>query len=161
MHSNQQAPAAAGPPRLLICDDEPAFARFVQSVAADLGFVTETVGNGLAFVERFDIFRPTTVVLDMIMPEMDGIEVMAWLAEQRAAVRLIILTGFAPDDAMDLLAAAAAAGLPSAVFVKKPVRLGALRAVLAADLAGEPAPSRPAAPQDGDSADEADEAGGG
>jgi CheY-like chemotaxis protein len=58
--------------RLLVCDDEPAFGRFVQNVAEDLGYEVRVTTNGHAFMEAYENFKPTTIVLDMIMPGMDA-----------------------------------------------------------------------------------------
>ena len=85
--------------RLLICDDEPAFGRFVKNVAEDLGYEVRVTTDGHAFIEAYDSFKPTTIVLDMIMPGMDGNEIVLWLAKQKCTARLIIITGYTPDYA--------------------------------------------------------------
>ena len=69
--------------RLLICDDEPAFGRFVQNVAEDLGYAVGVTTEGHAFIETYDSFKPTTIILDMIMPGMDGNELMLSLAKRK------------------------------------------------------------------------------
>ena len=53
--------------RLLVCDDEPAFGRFVQNVAEDLGYEVRVTTDGHAFMEAYENFKPTTIILDMIM----------------------------------------------------------------------------------------------
>jgi FixJ family two-component response regulator len=50
-------------------------------------------------MEAYDSFRPTTIILDMIMPGMDGNELVLWLAQQKCTARLIIITGYTPDYA--------------------------------------------------------------
>ena len=82
--------------RLLICDDEPAFGRFVKNVAEDLGYEVRVTTEGHAFIAEYGSFEPTTIVLDMIMPGMDGNEIVLWLAKQRCTARLIIVTGCGP-----------------------------------------------------------------
>jgi CheY-like chemotaxis protein len=79
--------------RLLICDDEAAFGRFVQNVAEDLGHEVRVTTNGPAFIEAYNSFKPTTIILDMIMPGMDGNELVLWLAKQECTARLVIITG--------------------------------------------------------------------
>ena len=37
--------------------------------------------DGRAFIEAYDSFKPTTIILDMIMPGMDGNEIVLWLAQ--------------------------------------------------------------------------------
>lgn len=58
--------------RLLICDDEPAFGRFVKNVAEDLGYEVEVTTTWQAFMQAYLTFSPTTVVLDIVMPGMVG-----------------------------------------------------------------------------------------
>ena len=43
---------------------------------------------------RTTSFQPTVIILDMIMPGMDGNEIVLWLAKQRCTARLIIITGY-------------------------------------------------------------------
>ena len=65
--------------RLLVCDDEPRFGRFVKNVAEDLGYTVCVTTGGHAFIDAYGSFNPTTIVLDMIMPGMDGNELVLWL----------------------------------------------------------------------------------
>ena len=51
-------------------------------------------------MEAYENFKPTTIVLDMIMPGIDGNELVLWLADKACAARLIIMTGYTPDYAM-------------------------------------------------------------
>ena len=39
--------------------------------------------DGRAFIEAYKSFQPTVTILDMIMPGMDGNEIVLWLAKQR------------------------------------------------------------------------------
>ena len=55
--------------------------------------------DGQQFIEAYDGFKPTTIILDMIMPGMDGNEIVLWLAQQKCTARLIIITGYTADYA--------------------------------------------------------------
>lgn len=116
--------------RLLICDDEPAFGRLVKHVAEDLGYTVCVTSEGQAFIGAYDSFNPTTIVLDMIMPGMDGNELVVWLAEKRCSARLIIITGYTPDYATHAKILAEYKGLKPVITLSKPVELSALRDVL-------------------------------
>ena len=48
--------------------------------------------DGRAFIEAYKRFQPTMIILDMIMPGMDGNDIVLWLAKQRCTARLIIIT---------------------------------------------------------------------
>lgn len=116
--------------RLLICDDEPAFGRLLKNVAEDLGYTVCVTADGHAFIEAYGTFKPTTIVLDMIMPGMDGNELVLWLAEQRCSARLIIITGYTPDYATHAKVLAEYKGLKPVVTLHKPVEISELRVAL-------------------------------
>src|SRR5512134_2531772 len=117
--------------RLLICDDEAAFGRFVENVAEEFGYEVRVTIEGCAFIEAYGSFKPTTIVLDMIMPGMDGNELVLWLAKQKCTARLIIITGFTPDYATHAKVLAEYKGLRPVTTLHKPIEVGELRAVLA------------------------------
>ena len=75
------------------------FGRFVQNVAEDLGYEVRVTTDGRAFIEAYDSFKPTTIILDMTMPGLDGNEIVLWLAKQKCTARLIIITGNTTDYA--------------------------------------------------------------
>ena len=116
--------------RLLICDDEPAFGRFVKNVAEDLGYAVRVTTEGRAFIEAYGSFKPTTIVLDMIMPGMDGNEIVLWLAQQKSTARLIIITGYTPDYAAHAKVLAEYKGLRPVITLSKPIDVSELRAAL-------------------------------
>ena len=116
--------------RLLVVDDEPEFGEFVRKVATDIGYDVRVTTNGRAFQAAYQELQPTTVVLDMVMPEMDGNELVLWLMQQGYASELIIITGYSPDYAKDAKLLAEFKGLRSVSTLNKPVRLAKLRAVL-------------------------------
>jgi CheY-like chemotaxis protein len=122
--------------RLLVVDDEPEFGEFVRKVAADLGYEVRVTTNGKAFQAAYHELQPTTVVLDMVMPGMDGNEIVLWLMQQHYAANLIIITGYSPDYATDARRLAEFKGLRSVTMLTKPIRLAKLREVLGGNKAG-------------------------
>jgi CheY-like chemotaxis protein len=118
--------------RLLICDDEERFGRFVQRVALDLGFEVEVTNSAADFIAVYDSFRPTVIVLDMIMPDMDGNELILWLAQRHCPADLIICTGYNPDYATNAKILAEFKGLKSVTTLRKPVSVALLRQALQA-----------------------------
>ena len=121
---------AAG--RLLICDDEERFGRFVQRVAMDLDFEVQVTSSADDFIAAYDDFEPTVIVLDMIMPDMDGNELILWLAQRRSPADLIICTGYNPDYATNAKILAEFKGLKSVTTLRKPVSVASLRQALQA-----------------------------
>lgn len=112
--------------RLLVVDDEAGFRDFVQDAASDLGFEVRSASNGGSAREVYAAFRPEIVLLDIVMPEVDGIEFMRWLAQQRSAARVILVTGYNPHYGESATRLAGALGLPDITFLAKPVRLNTL-----------------------------------
>jgi DNA-binding response OmpR family regulator len=119
--------------RLLVVDDEVEFAEFVRELAGRHGFQVETAQNGSVAKQRFRAFLPDTIVLDIVMPQTDGIEFIGWLGRMGTNVRLVVVTGFDPHygDLAEKLAEAR--GLSSVAVLTKPVRVATLLEALGAD----------------------------
>jgi CheY-like chemotaxis protein len=122
--------------RLLIVDDEPDFGQMVARVAADLGYEARVTTNGYEFQAAYQELQPTLIVLDMVMPEMDGNELVVWLMEQGYAARLIIITGYSPEYAKDAQLLAEFKGLRSVITLAKPIRIAQLREALSRGMGG-------------------------
>jgi CheY-like chemotaxis protein len=118
--------------RVLILDDEPDFVAYVRRVAEDLGHDAHGTTRATEFKRAFDEFHPSLVVLDMVMPEMDGVELSRWLVRQGYSGRLLLVTGYTPHYATGARAIAEAHGLSDVRTLKKPVRLADLKSALAA-----------------------------
>ncbi|MCP5197585.1 MAG: response regulator [Gammaproteobacteria bacterium] len=116
--------------RLLIVDDELAFGEFVRQVALTLDYEVAVTTDSRTFQERYVDFKPTTIMLDMVMPDMDGNELLLWLLRQGYASDLIITTGYNPDYASDAKTLAEFNGLSAVTTLVKPFSLAKLRAVL-------------------------------
>ena len=87
-----------GPPRVLVVDDEPAITDFIQLGLTREGFEVETAPDGRAALTVVDRFAPDVVVLDVMMPRMDGIALTRELAGDTRR-GLVILS--ARDDTED------------------------------------------------------------
>lgn len=116
--------------RLLIVDDEPGFGEFVRQVALGLGYEVSVTTNGFDFQKSYPDFQPTKIILDMVMPDIDGNELLLWLLQQGYTADLIITTGFSPDYAQDAKTLAEFNGLRAVSTLVKPVGLAQLRAAL-------------------------------
>ena len=116
--------------RLLVVDDEPRFREFVVRVASKLGFEIETAAGGREFMALCEVFEPDIAVIDVVMPGIDGVELVQWLAEKKIDLHLVIVTGFAPNYAILAKKLGQAKGLRSVTTLNKPVRLAALKEAL-------------------------------
>jgi DNA-binding response OmpR family regulator len=85
--------------RLLVVDDEPDFAEFVSNTATDLGYQAKVCTRSTDFRRLHAEFAPTHIVIDVVMPDVDGIEIMQWLADQGSTAKVIVTTGYNPQYA--------------------------------------------------------------
>jgi len=58
--------------RVLVVDDEPTIRELVAEALRDAGFETETAANGVEALTRMQRWLPDVVVLDLMMPRLDG-----------------------------------------------------------------------------------------
>jgi DNA-binding response OmpR family regulator len=116
--------------RLLIVDDEADFGAAVGMVAERLGFDVQVTTHGREFKRLYESFDPTVIVVDMIMPEVDGIEVIAWLASVKCVAAIIVISGFTPFYAKTAVEIGEAKGLLPIIRLAKPVSLAVLTATL-------------------------------
>jgi two-component system OmpR family response regulator len=106
------------PIRVLVVDDEPNLAEVLASVLRHEGWDVRSAGTGISAVRAGREFRPDAVVLDMMLPDFDGLEVMRRLREDNPLVGVLFLT--ARDSVEDRIAGITAGGDD---YVTKPFSL--------------------------------------
>lgn len=87
------------PAKVLVCDDERHIVRLIQVNLERHGFNVVTAFDGKEGLERIRAEKPNVVVLDVMMPYMDGFEVLKSLRRdpETATVPVIMLTAKAQD----------------------------------------------------------------
>lgn len=88
------------PKKILACDDEKHIVRLVQVNLERAGFEVITANDGKEALEKIRLYNPDLVILDVMMPYMDGFEVLQNL-RRNAATRdmpVIMLTAKAQDQ---------------------------------------------------------------
>lgn len=88
------------PLKILIADDHPIVREGLVSIinsSTDL-IVSATASNGREAVEQFLLHLPDVTLMDMRMPEMDGVEALVAIRQQFSKARIIVLTSFADDE---------------------------------------------------------------
>lgn len=78
--------------KILIVDDEPSISKLIEFNLKLAGFEVYCVEDGEAVFESLRIFRPDLIILDLMLPKMNGIEVCRILRNQNNAVPIIMLT---------------------------------------------------------------------
>jgi two-component system OmpR family response regulator len=84
--------AEANAHRVLVVDDEPSLLEVVSMALRFQGFAVETAGTGREALAAVRSFNPHLMVLDVMLPDMEGFDVAARLGAQRAGVPIIFLT---------------------------------------------------------------------
>ncbi|HVO13734.1 MAG TPA: response regulator [Alphaproteobacteria bacterium] len=119
---------------LLMVDDDAEMCRFVARVAEAMNYAVEfcTEADGfLAALERGD---PDVILLDLAMPDTDGIELLRHLSRQHTRATVFIVSGFDPAIRDMALRLGAAGNLAMGGIIPKPIRAAELRALLAKPL---------------------------
>jgi CheY-like chemotaxis protein len=112
--TNDHAPPR---PLALVADDEVEMRRLISEILAEVGFDTLSARDGLELLELAAKHRPQLIVMDVMMPTMDGYTAVARLRGQAttAAIPVIMLTG-CTDPAYGQLSK----GMGAAAHVTKP-----------------------------------------
>ena len=106
------------PIRVLVVDDEPSLAELLASVLRYEGWDIMTAGDGASAVQAAREFRPDAVVLDIMLPDFDGLEVLRRIRQEAPNVCVLFLTA---KDAVDDRVAGITAGGDD--YVTKPFSL--------------------------------------
>jgi two-component system OmpR family response regulator len=78
--------------RVLVVDDEPAIRELVQTVLRYEGFEVAAAGDGRTALAELERFRPDLVVLDVMLPDLDGFGVQQRLVERGHRIPVVFLT---------------------------------------------------------------------
>jgi len=79
--------------RILVVDDEAASRKGLRALLAREGYRVEEAADGHEALERARTFRPSVVIADLVMPKMDGLEMLTALQDDLPFTTIIILTG--------------------------------------------------------------------
>jgi two-component system OmpR family response regulator len=126
--SEQSAPlrrADGSPVRVLVVDDESTLSELLSMALRYEGWDVRTAADGLGAVRTARDFKPDAVVLDIMLPDLDGLEVLRRLRAEASEVPVLFLT--AKDAVEDRVAGLTAGGDD---YVTKPFSLEELVARL-------------------------------
>ena len=89
-------PRGQGKKRLLVIDDEQSICEFVRRVAEAEGFEVVTAVTHAQFKAAYESFRPSAILLDLMMPHVDGIALLENLAARHCTAQVMIMSGYHP-----------------------------------------------------------------
>lgn len=117
-------------PKILVVDDETAIRNLLHDLLGDEGYTVSTASNGRAALGLVRQERPDLILMDVMMPELDGLETLRRLRAESAsaAVPVILMSAAAyltPDSADGM------------AFISKPFNLDHVLAVVHHMLSAE------------------------
>lgn len=120
-----------GEKRLLIIDDEREIGEYIRTVAEDMGYTVTVTETADAFRAAYKSFDPTHIMIDIVMPDIDGIELLRELAKLGCRAKVLVMSGYSDKYLDSAEKLSDAYGLRNIDRLTKPIRLGKLREVLA------------------------------
>jgi len=111
--------------KVLSIDDERPAREFLDEFLRSQGYISLTAGNGEEGLAIFRRERPQVVIVDVVMPGMDGLDVLSEVKRMDPDVEVIVMTGFGD---MNMVIRALREGASD--FIQKPIRLEALQVAL-------------------------------
>jgi DNA-binding response OmpR family regulator len=79
--------------RVLVVDDDPNIGVMLRDLLIELGYVVKNAVRGAEALQLVRVFEPDVVLLDLLMPEMSGAELLDLLRRDHPTVPVIIVTG--------------------------------------------------------------------
>ncbi len=103
--------------RVAIIEDDPGTRRFMEETVANLGFEMRSAGDGIAGLDLIRDWEPHVVFLDIQLPRLDGLDVLAAIRDEGMETIVIINTAFGTEEH-----AIRALRLRANDYLRKPVR---------------------------------------
>jgi two-component system KDP operon response regulator KdpE len=85
-------------PRVLVCDDEAQILRALRVILRDAGYEAVTAGSGEEALDRAAVRPPEAAIVDLMLPDIDGVEVTERLREW-SAMPIIVLSAVGEEEA--------------------------------------------------------------
>jgi two-component system, OmpR family, response regulator MtrA len=92
--SNSPGPSRTAQKRLLVVDDQVSLTKIVGTIAASMGLDVRVVNDPHKALDAFLEYRPDILLLDMIMPEKDGVDVLHEILLTGIDTAIIVTSGF-------------------------------------------------------------------
>jgi len=94
-------------PRILVCDDEPQILRALKVILRDAGYEAVTAATGEEALDRAAVKPPEAAILDLMLPDIDGVELTRRLREWSEMPILVLSAVGEEDRKVEALAAGA------------------------------------------------------
>ena len=116
--------------RILIVDDDKQVRMIVHMFLTKQGYQVDEAENGAQALAMLDHDLPDLVFLDLVMPDLDGLEVLRWIRQKYPNLGVIIMTGMNQEEVWKKAMLSGATD-----YISKPFSYEQLRANLTVHLA--------------------------
>jgi two-component system cell cycle response regulator len=123
--------APSGASRILVADDDPAVLQTLSWILKEHGYDVSSAQGGTAFLEQLEAHRPDLVLLDVMMPDSDGLKLLEGIKsdDRWRDVPVLMISSMPPEEGT-----VRTLGLGAADFIRKPFRVRELLARIQAQL---------------------------
>lgn len=87
--------------KLLVVDDEEEICDFLKSFFEDRQYTVETAHSGIQALEKVKAFSPHIVLLDIQMPEMDGMKTLKVIKSENPKIKVIMVTAVETQEKIE------------------------------------------------------------
>ncbi|SFE58113.1 Response regulator receiver domain-containing protein [Paenibacillus algorifonticola] len=101
--------------KLLIVDDQPLIRLMLAELFQKAGFTVYEAADGLNALEQFERHGADCILLDFMLPDMDGLDVLCAIRKSDANVKVLLITAYGEPEKME-----AAAELGVTEWIEKP-----------------------------------------
>jgi DNA-binding NtrC family response regulator len=116
--------------KLLVIDDQSGITKVVEMIARQIGLNVRSLNSSAQATETFIAFKPDILILDMIMPEKDGIDVLNEILLTGLPVKVVLTSGFSDSYLRLAEGVAKFHDNPNVSVLRKPFRRDELIALL-------------------------------
>lgn len=80
--------------KLLVVDDQDSVTKIVTKVGVQLGYDVRAVTDPTKAFDEFEAFIPDVLIIDLVMPEVDGIDILHKILAIGTSAKIVIMSGF-------------------------------------------------------------------
>jgi len=132
--------------KIVVIDDDRVVGEIVSALADAMGLHCDVTRSPEDFFDHVDA-ETTLILLDLVMPEMDGIEILRLLGEKKCKARIVLMSGINIRVIETAKKLAQTLGLSVVGHLQKPFPLAQLKDLLGANLVPEPPKAHKETPQ--------------
>lgn len=115
---------------MVVADDDGELSDIIRFCGEGLGFKVHTAATGEAFKDCLKDCDPTVILLDIVMPDTDGNQLLMWLIERGETAPIIVMTGYDHQYIDTAATIGTSGGLNMLGTLNKPFSLDDLEALI-------------------------------